>query len=582
MGDPATPTNPGDKLGVSAPKDLKDFLSCKTDAVTLKDGRITWLPSAVELSITPDDSNPNAATLQIGFGGFGPSLPAQVTDGQLSIDTSGLVAMADLVGKVFEGADKLPGQIDAFVKNTNAWFKANGKQLGPPTVAKGSVGLKKVPIAPSATQPQKPAAPPIVAPVDPPKPAPAPVPAPAAPPESPGPAVIHVGDHDIQVEPPVLPLATPDKPAPPPVPKADVTPMAFDGSGMAGGEGGASAGAPAMAGPGGASSAAQYRSMTTDQLRAALAGIRDARRGGEDELHVTAWDGLATPPNEDLDRRELEIKRILDQRGVDAWDGPSTGGVTPAGPPASSDVATARPRNIWPVAAVGVGAVGLIAGVLLFFNQQGSTLTAAGGSQGPAATTAQSSATAPSEGPAETVAAPAWTPWPAFNLPAAQQVVDASAPYKVTVNITEQSLEAGGSTDLSRSFTIDATQSMKTILDRGVTFVDSGTTVTRNGTPITDPTAQATIRKLYDPFAFLGDLDANWTSLAIAQLQANTTQFGGHEAYVYQTSQGNLSLQIVVDRDTGFPYLFSGAGFQRGTSVIPTFTIKFEPAPPPS
>jgi len=173
----------GDKDGQQAqapslpkgiPDDLRKFLACETNQVTLKDGEISWfsvkgsdlVPASMaeyvpdklmngtvhpSMSITPDPAAPGKASVRIGMdvpglGTVGPSVPASVENGSLNVDTSSLPR-------------SLKDRIDSAVKNLNDWFKGNGKGFGPPTFGKGSTKLTKIDLKP-ATQATTPPPPP--------------------------------------------------------------------------------------------------------------------------------------------------------------------------------------------------------------------------------------------------------------------------------------------------------------------------------------------------------------------------------------------------------------------------------------
>ena len=97
MGEPTTPTAP--QLPPEAPEDLRDFLECKSAKVALKDGNLSWLPLPPEikdfvpegakpdLAIEPG-ATPGTASIKVSLGPISLSLPASVSGGQLTVDTS--------------------------------------------------------------------------------------------------------------------------------------------------------------------------------------------------------------------------------------------------------------------------------------------------------------------------------------------------------------------------------------------------------------------------------------------------------------------------------------------------------------
>lgn len=144
MPDPVEP-----KLPDSAPLELRAFIACKRSSVTIGNGPLNWLPLPPELqdlpvpdlTITPGPTA-GTATLNVGFGMLSIDLPATITNGQLSVDSSGLP-------DVLSGAAQ---PIADWLRQLNDWLKHMGQQFAPPTVADGSVTLVKEPIrAPAAT-----------------------------------------------------------------------------------------------------------------------------------------------------------------------------------------------------------------------------------------------------------------------------------------------------------------------------------------------------------------------------------------------------------------------------------------------
>src|ERR1041385_816709 len=155
MGDPVDPSI---GLPAAAPKALKAFLDCSGAAVLFANGSIPWLSVSalvpdslkdivpdVAPSVTIESTSATTATISISIGGIPiTSIPASISNGTLNLDTSGL-----------PGA--VAGPLNDQMTNLNAWFKAHGKQLGPPTFARTSVTLTKVPLAPQAQAAQVPA-----------------------------------------------------------------------------------------------------------------------------------------------------------------------------------------------------------------------------------------------------------------------------------------------------------------------------------------------------------------------------------------------------------------------------------------
>ena len=131
------------------PKDIRDFVSCTSDKLELKPGKINWLP--VPISPTASFEQPanetNTVRVKLAVGEFvSATVPISITDGEMSVDTS---AWPDLLaGK--EG-------VDAWVRDLNGSFKGNGKRFGKPTVKDGKLTLakEKIPVAGAASPPPK-------------------------------------------------------------------------------------------------------------------------------------------------------------------------------------------------------------------------------------------------------------------------------------------------------------------------------------------------------------------------------------------------------------------------------------------
>jgi hypothetical protein len=183
MGEPTTPKAP--QLPPEAPEDLRDFLECKSAKVTLKDGNLSWLPLPPEikdfvpegakpdLAIEPG-ATPGTASIKVSLGPISLSLPASVSGGQLTVDTSDPGMFTP---------QKLVDGINQAVKDINDWFKHNGKGFGKPVFGNKEVTLTKVDLA---APPAKATTTPTPVTPTPPKPPPPPAPPPAAAPAVPG------------------------------------------------------------------------------------------------------------------------------------------------------------------------------------------------------------------------------------------------------------------------------------------------------------------------------------------------------------------------------------------------------------
>jgi hypothetical protein len=134
-------------LPAKTPKDIQDFIACTAAALTVKGGTVGWL-GKIDLELTeiePDISfaagENGAINITVGKGMVALTVPASVVDGQLSIEVPSLLPQ------------KATDTLRDWVKDLNAWLKANGKQFGQPKLDKGAVTLTKVALAapPKAT-----------------------------------------------------------------------------------------------------------------------------------------------------------------------------------------------------------------------------------------------------------------------------------------------------------------------------------------------------------------------------------------------------------------------------------------------
>ena len=115
-------------LPPDAPRALVEFVEGKRDEVTLKSGRLSWLPSpsAVRLVMRPPDTTfaldrPGYVRIRVKWGPASARLVAHVdSDGQLVMDSSGV-----------PGFLGLRGPIDDWVANLNAHLRATGRRLEP-------------------------------------------------------------------------------------------------------------------------------------------------------------------------------------------------------------------------------------------------------------------------------------------------------------------------------------------------------------------------------------------------------------------------------------------------------------------
>ncbi len=136
-----------DAVGPALPGDIRAFLECRAEAATIRNGPVAWLeiPPNVramlggahpDLTITPGHA-PGTAILKVKAGWIGATLPAAVTAGRLSIDTSKLPFLAPA---------SIKRDIRRFVDELNGRLAANGKALGTPVIGPEGMTLTKVPL----------------------------------------------------------------------------------------------------------------------------------------------------------------------------------------------------------------------------------------------------------------------------------------------------------------------------------------------------------------------------------------------------------------------------------------------------
>ena len=135
-------------LPAGVPQELRDFVECRATTATLANGPMTWLeiPSEARgflggkppvLDIRPT-GKPGESTLSIKAGFISVSLPAVVSGGRLSINTSKLP---------FWAPSDIAAEIDRFVGSLNGYLAQNGFALGEPTFGPEGMTLTKVPLS---------------------------------------------------------------------------------------------------------------------------------------------------------------------------------------------------------------------------------------------------------------------------------------------------------------------------------------------------------------------------------------------------------------------------------------------------
>lgn len=148
------------KLPPTAPKELKDFVACKSMEVDLDPADAGWVPKpelvpdGLTPTVTPTANGANALSVTVGWGFVSLTLPVSVSDGQLHVDAS-----------------NMPGKdaVDEWVKSLNDSFKSNGKGLSGLEIKNGKIHLTKSVIAPAVqeTPPATTVAPPTPTPTTP-------------------------------------------------------------------------------------------------------------------------------------------------------------------------------------------------------------------------------------------------------------------------------------------------------------------------------------------------------------------------------------------------------------------------------
>lgn len=142
MPDPTPPPLPP-----GAPRDLEDFIGCRRTTWTFASGPLTWLTPPPKITLTPgDQAGTGTISVEIGESPFATTidLPTSIAGGELHVETSGVGMALEALGA--------KGAIDAWVRDFNAWLKANGVRLQDASIRRGTITLVKEPIAPTSGQ----------------------------------------------------------------------------------------------------------------------------------------------------------------------------------------------------------------------------------------------------------------------------------------------------------------------------------------------------------------------------------------------------------------------------------------------
>jgi hypothetical protein len=203
----ADPVKPPELLPTT-PKELRAFVDCTADKVTIKNGAQAWLKGG-EIEITPGET-PTTGTLAAGKGFLKFHFPVSVANGQLTFDMTDSYAPKEI-----------QDGLTTFANDLNAWFKHKGRQLGPVTFGPDGTTLTKVLVAAAQPGQSVPAPVPTAQP-----PAPKPEPVVPKPEPKPEPPAEPYYEPKYVTQPPL-----PDKELFPPKDGPSVAPVAASGAG---------------------------------------------------------------------------------------------------------------------------------------------------------------------------------------------------------------------------------------------------------------------------------------------------------------------------------------------------------------
>jgi hypothetical protein len=138
---PDKPKKPRTTLPKGTPKDLRDFIRCRSNSVDIKSGDLDWLPNMPTLTLSFEKGAKGSIVVRVvGLGGMiDMKIPVSIKDGRLVADTS----------KV-----NVPGDAAAeWVNDFNTDLQANGMQLAGATLKDGKLHItkKKVPAGAAGT-----------------------------------------------------------------------------------------------------------------------------------------------------------------------------------------------------------------------------------------------------------------------------------------------------------------------------------------------------------------------------------------------------------------------------------------------
>jgi hypothetical protein len=138
---PDTPKKPRTTLPKGTPKELRDFVRCRSNSVDIKSGDLDWLPNMPTLTLSFEKGAKGSIVVRVvGLGGMiDMKIPVSIKDGRLVADTSNV---------------NVPGDAAAeWVNDFNADLQTNGMQLGGATLKDGKLHLtkKKIPAGAAGT-----------------------------------------------------------------------------------------------------------------------------------------------------------------------------------------------------------------------------------------------------------------------------------------------------------------------------------------------------------------------------------------------------------------------------------------------
>jgi hypothetical protein len=138
---PDKPKKPRTNLPKGTPKELRDFVRCRSNSVDIKSGDLDWLPNMPTLTLSFEKGAKGSIVVRVvGLGGMiDMKIPVSIKDGRLVADTSNVTVPGDAA--------------DEWVNDFNADLQTNGMQLAGATLKDGKLHLtkKKIPAGAAGT-----------------------------------------------------------------------------------------------------------------------------------------------------------------------------------------------------------------------------------------------------------------------------------------------------------------------------------------------------------------------------------------------------------------------------------------------